>query len=322
MFIPYSYGIAGHSVGWDALKGEVMFKGRRIPVFALLLGLPGFWSFAGTPEPAVQAKPAADTEERHVKLDGQPNFRDLGGYSTTDGRRIRRGQIYRSGQLSSLSDQDLATLEKLKIRTVVDLRGTSEVQTRGKDRLPEGVRGVSYPIEVTAPAKGAKTEPAPAPSSAIPNDLMSQATQSIILDRTDVYAALIRELAEPPNRPLVFHCTAGKDRAGIGAAIVLTLLGVPWETVREDYVLSNYYRKDENDRELKNIRDGIAGKQGIPPDKVDMTSIEAMFYVKPEYLDAARQAVIGKYGSMESYIREGLGISDKVVAKLRNELLE
>ena len=151
---------------------------------------------------------------------------------------------------------------------------------------------------------------------------MGQATQSIILNRTDVYAALIRELAEPPNRPLVFHCTAGKDRAGIGAAIVLTLLGVPWETVREDYVLSNYYRKDENERELKSIRDGIAGKQGIPPEKVDMTSFEAMFYVKPEYLDAARQGVIGKYGSMESYIREGLGISDEVVEKLRNELLE
>ena len=115
-----------------------MLKVLRILIFALFSYLSGFLPLAYTSEQAVQAKPAADNEERHVKLDGQPNFRDLGGYATTDGRRIKRGQIYRSGQLSTLSEQDLATLEKLKIRTVVDLRGTSEVQTRGKDRLPEG----------------------------------------------------------------------------------------------------------------------------------------------------------------------------------------
>jgi protein-tyrosine phosphatase len=271
---------------------------------------------------AVLQKHEIDKQERQVKLEGQDNFRDLGGYKTTDGRRVKWGLIYRSGQLSKLSDADLSRLKKLNIRTVVDLRGTVEVETRGKDRLPEGVRSVSYRIDVATLAKGAKEEPAPIGSSAGRTDFMLQATQSIMLNRTDVYAALIRELAVPQNRPLVFHCTAGKDRTGVGAAIVLTLLGVPWETVREDYLLSNFYRRAENEKDLKSMREDIAKKQGIPPEQVDVTGYEAMYYVKAEYLDSAYQQAISRYGSMESFLRKGLGISDEMIDKLRKELLE
>lgn len=279
-------------------------------------------SFAFQSEQAVQKKPGIDERERQVKLEGQGNFRDLGGYRTTDGRRVKWGVIYRSGQLNKLSDADLSKLKDLKIRTVVDLRGISEIETRGKDRLPEGARGVSYPIGVDSPPKEGKEESTATGSSAGRTDFMLQATRSIMVNRTDVYASLIRDLAEPTNRPLVFHCTAGKDRAGVGAAIVLSLLGVPWETVRDDYLLSNYYRRDENAKELKSIREDMAEKQGIPPEQVDMTAIEAMFLVKPEYLDAAHDEVIRRYGSMESYFRKGLGISDETISRIRNELLE
>lgn len=241
---------------------------------------------------------------------------------------MKWGLIYRAGQLNELTDEDLAVLKKLQIRTVVDFRGTDEVESRGKDRLPEGVRSVSYPIGVGGPPPKPKEEPAPPASPAPPvaagerPDFMLEATRSIMSQRTEVYAALIRELADPANRPLVFHCTAGKDRAGIGAAIVLNMLGVPWETVRDDYLLSNYYRKEENERELGKIRADMSQKQGIPPEEVDITPFEAMFSVKPEYLDAARDEVLRKYGSMEAYFRQGLGISDETVLKLRNELLE
>lgn len=258
--------------------------------------------------------------DRQVKLEGQGNFRDLGGYRTTDGRSVKWGIIFRAGQLSRLTDADLSKLKELNIHTVVDLRGQSEIE-RGKDRLPDGVRHVSYPIDVGSLPKEEK-ESASSGSAAAPVDFMLQATRSIMLYRTDVYAALIRELSAPQNRPLIFHCTAGKDRAGVGSAIVLTLLGVPWETVREDYLLSNTYRREENERELRNIRNDIAGKKGIPPEQVDMTSYEGMYYVKPEYLDAAYQAVIDKYGSMESFLRNGLGISDELINRLRSELLE
>ena len=294
---------------------------RKKSFFILLLIAFSASPFACQSKQAVKELPEIKEHERQVKLDGQANFRDLGGYSTADGRSVKWGLIYRAGQLNELSDADLSKLKELDIRTVIDLRGTSEAESRGKDRLPDGVRNMSYPIDVMSLPKEEEESIATDSSFGRP-DFMLQATRLIMIHRTDVYAALIRELAAPENRPLVFHCTAGKDRAGIGAAIVLTLLGVPWETVREDYLLSNFYRRDENERELGKMREDIAKKQGIPAEQVDMTAYESMYLVKPEYIDAARDAVIRKYGSMESYLHQGLGISEEMISQLRNELLE
>jgi protein-tyrosine phosphatase len=297
-----------------------MPKVRRKLIYTFLLFLFSILPFSLRAEQAIQEKHETKAHERQVKLEGQCNFRDLGGYRTIDGRTVKWGFVYRAGQLSKLTDADVSRLQELKIRTMVDLRGPAEIE-RGKDRLPEGVRNVSYPIDVGSLPKEER-ESAPGGSAAAPADFMLQATRSIMLNRTDVYASLIRELAVPQNRPLVFHCTAGKDRAGVGAAMVLTLLGVPWETVREDYLLSNIYRRDENQRDLKNIRNDIAQKQGITPEQVDMSNYEPMYYVKPEYIDATHQEVIRRFGSMDSFLRKGLGISDEVIDKLRNELLE
>ena len=293
-----------------------MLKIRRSPCF-LILFLLCTAPFVCRAQQAVQA--IREAHERQIKLEGQGNFRDLGGYRTTDGHTVKWGLIYRAGQLSKLTDADLARLEALKIRAVVDLRGPAEIE-RAKDRVPEGVRDVSYPIDIAKLPR--KEDPASA-ASARPNpNTMSQTTQSIMLNRTDVYSALIRALAVSQNRPIVFHCTAGKDRTGVGAAIILSLLGVPWETVREDYLLSNVYRKEENERDLKNIRENLARKQGIPPEQVDLSSYEPMYYVRPEYIDAALQEVISKFGSMDTFIHKGLGISEELIKQLRSDLLE
>lgn len=299
-----------------------MFKIRRRFFFIFLLSVLSASPFASQTGQAIQEKHETKTHERQIKLEGQDNFRDLGGYRTTDGHTVKWGLIYRAGQISKLTDADASRLKELKIRTVVDLRGASEIETRGKDRLPEGARSISLPIDLNSLPKMENEGSASAGPSANRTDPMLQATRSIMLAKTDVYSALIRELSNPQNRPLLFHCTAGKDRAGVGAAIVLTLLGVPWETVREDYLLSNHYHRDETERGLKILRNNLAKKQGIPPEQVDMSSYESMFYVKLEYIDAAHQDVINKYGSMEAYFNKALGISKDMIKRLRKELLE
>jgi protein-tyrosine phosphatase len=265
---------------------------------------------------ATQLPSASEKLERQIKLEGQNNFRDLGGYRTKDGRAVKHGLIYRSGQLNKLTDADISKLEKLGIHTVIDFRGIAETEKRGKDKLPEGVHSLSLPIDFDSLPKDEED------TSAGPADFMLQATRSIMVHRTDVYATLIKELAEPENRPLVFHCTAGKDRTGVGAAIVLTLLGVPWETVREDYLLSNFYRREQNERDFAKIREYEAKRLSLPPDQVNMKPYEGLLLVKPEYIDAAHDAVIRKYGSMEAYLKKGLGISKGTIRKLRKELLE
>ena len=120
---------------------------RRLSFITLLFAL-GASTFACQSKQALKEKDAVKEHQRQIKLDGQANFRDLGGYRTTDGRSVKWGLIYRSGQLNELSDADLAKLKELDIRTVVDLRGTAEAESRGKDRLPEGVRSVGCPIDV------------------------------------------------------------------------------------------------------------------------------------------------------------------------------
>jgi protein-tyrosine phosphatase len=199
--------------------------------------------------------------ERHIPLAGQPNFRDLGGYAAGDGRRIKWGLVYRSGELSQLSDDDVSKLGDLGIRTVVDLRSVEEVSARGDGRLPPGAKLLPTPI--TSSDIFAKLIPMflEGDFSKLPPDLLDQVNRALVREFTAQYASLLRALGDPANRPLVFHCTQGKDRAGFGAAMVLSALGVPWETVLEDYLLSNHFRKDENDKMLEMIR-GFASSQG------------------------------------------------------------
>ncbi|MBU4175103.1 MAG: tyrosine-protein phosphatase [Actinobacteria bacterium] len=259
---------------------------------------------------------------RHVQLGGAPNFRDLGGYGTIDGRTVRWGLVYRSGELGRLTDMDIAKLERIGIRTAVDFRSELEVEHRGEDRLPEGARGVAIPIDPGDLAAVLEQLFTPGNLSGIPPDYLAQVNRALIRDFTGEYAKLMREVADPDKRPLVLHCTHGKDRAGMGTAIILSVLGVPWPTVVDDHLLSNVYRREENEEQLAQIREAMAEQKGIPAGDVDTSCFDTLFWLTPAEFDATHQAMTDNYGSVESYIREGLGISDEMRDRLRDELLE
>jgi protein-tyrosine phosphatase len=133
---------------------------------------------------------------------------------------------------------------------------------------------------------------------------------------------LLREIADPTSRPLVFHCSHGIHRTGTAAAILLSALGVPWETVREDYLLSNTYRWEEIEHRLTQLRNLYAETNGIPPEEVDTTNMDAFYILDGSYIDAALEQAVEDYGSMDAYIREGLGITDEEVDQLKSQLLE
>jgi len=259
---------------------------------------------------------------RHVPLAGQPNFRDLGGYAAGDGRRIRWGAVYRSGELSQLSDADVGKLGELGIRTVVDLRSPEEVSARGEGRLPSGAQ--LLPLPITSSDMFAKLIPMflKGDFSQVPPDLLDQVNRMLVSEFTEQYTGLLRALSEPANRPLVFHCTQGKDRAGFGAAMVLSALGVPWETIVEDYLLSNHFRKEENDKMLGMIRGFAANHDGPEGEEVVFWRVEGLLYVKEQSLQAAHAEIIERYGSVQVFLIEGLGCSVEGLAQLRDELLE
>lgn len=271
------------------------------------------------------ATPTPPSPERHVALEGQPNFRDLGGYRTIDGRTVKWGQVYRSGELPRLSDDDLAKVDKLEINTVVSFLTDEEVEARGPDRLPDGTAEAPLPMsagDLGDLAAVVVTARKTGDFSAVPADINPDLHRRLMVEAREHYASLLRKIAEPANRPLVFHCSHGVHRTGTAAAILLSTLGVPWETVREDYLLSNTYRRDEIEHRLAQLRDLHAANTGIAPEEVDTTNMEAFYMLQGAYIDAALEQAVEDYGSMEAYVRDGLGISDEEVERLRGELLE
>lgn len=260
--------------------------------------------------------------QRRVELTGQDNFRDLGGYEAADGRRVRWRHLYRSGELTELSDGDVEKLAELGIRTVVDLRGEAEAAKKGPDRLPPGAS--LRPIAIEPGDLSAILGPAFATGdfSVVPEDLLHEINRAYIRDWRSKLAALLHVVADPANRPVVFHCTHGKDRAGINAAILLSALGVPWETVMEDYLLSNVQRREQADAGLHTMRESAARQRGISPDEVDMANIRGLFFVHASYLGAAHDEITTRYGSVEAFLRDGIGWSDADLRRLRDDLLE
>ena len=243
---------------------------RRYQVAVLVAAIVGIVCVAGCKKDTSPPSPGERKQEtpadRHVVLDGQPNFRDLGGYKTTDGRTVKWGQIYRSGELPRLSDVDVARLKGLGIRTVVNFLTPLETEARGVDRLPNGVREVSQPISGGAGGGLAKVVSEARQTgdfSEVPVELNAEIHRLIVQEAREQYATLLREVADASNRPLVFHCSHGVHRTGTAAAILLAALGVPWETVREDYLLSNEYRKEEIEKRLTQLQQLAAKNQGI-----------------------------------------------------------
>ena len=261
-------------------------------------------------------------DRRHVPLEGQPNFRDVGGYKTEDGKTVISGLIFRSGELPRLTDKDVAKLKRLGVNTVVNFLTEIETESRGKDRLPDGAREISQPIE-TDDGLAAAIEQArrTADFSRLPPSINSEIHRMLVDEGREQYAVLLKEIAQT-QEPIVFHCSHGVHRTGTATAILLWGLGVPWETVREDYLLSNKYRAEEIKKRLAQLCEAAAKRQNIPPDEVDMRNFEAFYNLQGKYIDATRDEILKKYGSIEGYLNKGLGLSKQQIQRLRRKLLE
>lgn len=289
----------------------------------------GFVWIVGAAFMFFSALPALSQEQRHVALDGQSNFRDIGGYETTDGRIVRWGEIYRSGELPRLTDADIAVLDGLGLSTVVNFLTSAEIEDRGPDRLPKGVYEISAPItggdggdeELTVVVTEARRT---GDFSKVPVELNEQLHQLLITEdeAKQQYARFLRSAMDPDQRPLVFHCSHGVHRTGTAAALLLSALGVPWETVREDYLLSNTYRADEIERRISELRALAAENQGIPESDVDTTNLEAFYRLQGSYIDASLSAMLAGYDSVEGFLLNGLGLTEQELETLRAELLQ
>lgn len=272
--------------------------------------------------------------EREVVVEGIMNLRDLGGLPTTDGHVVRRGLVHRSGHLGSLvaeqgpdggggrraTPPDPRSLRAAGIRTVYDLRTEAEV-TRSPDQVPEGteVRHLDVLADATESIAAHLEEVFADPTRAervfadgVVERHYEQTYRNLVrLDSArEAYGRLFGELARI-EEPVLFHCTAGKDRTGWAAAALLTLLRVDRAAVVEDYLHSNEPVLEG----FAPLLDQFADMGGDP------RVLEPAFLVQRSYLDAAFDAVRADHGSIERYFAEGLGVGAEEQEALRRRLL-
>jgi protein-tyrosine phosphatase len=265
--------------------------------------------YAGMPE---------HVRRRHVGLEGAPNFRDLGGYATEDGRSVRWGLFYRSDHLAHLTDRDLERLAGLGIRLVCDFRGPDE-RAEEPDRLPSERPPEVAELEVSDPSFSASALRERITSG----DLDSVDLRQVLIDANRLfagrfapqYAAMFERITRPEELPALVHCTAGKDRAGFASALILRALGVPMETVAEDFLLTNHYTAAKIERTLLVIR-------LVSFFRTDPERVRPVLGVERAYLDAAFEEIDARWGSFDRYRREALGLDDARLAAFRDLALE
>jgi protein-tyrosine phosphatase len=255
------------------------------------------------------------------------NFRDIGGAQTACGGRVRTGVVYRSGHLADVDADDLARLEALGIRTVIDFRTRTDVASDGGSPLPGGgsplPRGARHvPLPIGDPARApvdlrelVMGEDRQAMQRHLGTDravqMMLAAAEALVVEQRAQYGAMLRHLAQPHALPAIVHCSAGKDRTGWAASLLLLIAGVGDDAIVAHYAESDVHRANANARALARL------PQGIDPEW-----LRPFFECRPEYARASLAALRARWGDVDRYALEGLGISSAELGALRSSLVE
>ena len=233
---------------------------------ALFLLTIGVIQFIPAPPVSIPAQLPAEQRDanRVLNFEGIHNFRDLGGYPTADGRTVKWGVLYRSGTLHEASRSDLSYLQQLNLRTMVDFRSTAEKEEE-PDQLPDpvGFQVVEIPTLDGGDNSVANEIMARIDSGDFsgfePESFMLEANRHFASRFTPQFRQFLQTILDANGEPVLWHCSAGKDRAGFAAAILLRILGVEPDIVVQDYALSKQYALDARKRDLMLLRLFTAG---------------------------------------------------------------
>jgi protein-tyrosine phosphatase len=254
-----------------------------------------------------------EMRERRLPFFGARNFRDLGGYETSPGKHVRWGVLYRSDSLHKLTRRDLSRLSDLDLEWIIDFRSPREKED-WPDRLPAGMRArlVEIPIIDSSAQiyqRSSRDEILKNLKNIDPAKYLTETNVQLATCFSAEMSKFAGLLLASSGRPILFHCTAGKDRTGFAAAIILRMLGVPQDVVMEDYLLTNKYFYTAQRRNLFLLR-LLKGRQiaGV---------VSGMLKADSAYLSTAFQAIDQTYGSFENYVQEALGLTVQDIDRLK-----
>jgi protein-tyrosine phosphatase len=255
-------------------------------------------------------------KERRIVLEGAFNLRDLGGYPTADGRRVRHGCVYRSDNLAALTDADLDTIGDLGIRHICEFCNDLEIETQPSripdhpeltvERLPIGeASGDLNRLMIDQVLAGELRE--------FGTDEMVEMYGGMLDDHPHRFARIIEHAADPARHALLFHCTAGKDRTGVAAALLLGALGVADADIVDDYVLTTEYRSGPRLQQLR---------PQLEEAGVDVEPLLPFFTAQGPVMELTLAGLRERHGSVEEYLTGVAGVSSSTLSSLRDVLLE
>jgi protein-tyrosine phosphatase len=255
-----------------------------------------------------------DLAERLLALEGGINFRDMGGYATAEGRRVKWRTLYRSGTMARLTPGDYESLAERGIRTVIDLRTTVEQQKEPNAWCAHA--GITYWCRDHDETFGHLHDMVDKgiASAAEAEAVMQNGFRMLPFQQAEAYAELFRRIAAG-DIPIVFNCTAGKDRTGGGAALVLAALGVPRETIAADFSLTE---------RAVDLRKAFRAQPSPSADRymrLGEDVMQALGGARPSYIAALLDSVEERCGSIEGYLAD-LGFTPGDVRAVREALLD
>ena len=250
-------------------------------------------------------------EDRLVDLEGAVNFRDFGGYKTTDGRCIKRGHLFRCGVMSGLTDAGRESFLKLGIGLICDLRRHDECDD-DPTPFPEHLQ-LHVPIDPGSAVQMRDTAANPRLDHDQRVAFMRGINVELARDHAAEYRRMFEALLALHEAAFLVHCTAGKDRTGFGVAIIQLALGVPRALVIEDYLLTNEVIEFESFLLPK-----VRARYGA---QISLAEVRAISGVREEYIHAALDTVDEVYGGMDRYLDEALGVGPRMRDQLRERFL-
>ncbi|WP_225839709.1 tyrosine-protein phosphatase [Streptomyces sp. NK08204] len=250
--------------------------------------------------------------ERVVPLEGASNFRDLGGYRTKDGGRVRWGLVFRADAPDQLTAADVAAVGRLGLRVAYDLR-TDDERAKAPSALPAEVRRELLAIGGDA----SRANPLgdlfrSGRFDAVPDDFLHRVYLDMGEQDALVFGRVLTGLAVPDGAPALIHCTAGKDRTGLAAALLLSVLGVDDATVLDDYTLSRLYFTEQR---MARLLPRLA-EMGLPPERY-----HTVFGAPRHAMETTLAKLRGRYGSVENYLIGRAGVAPRTIAALRARLV-
>jgi protein-tyrosine phosphatase len=253
--------------------------------------------------------------DRTIRLEGVHNIRDLGGLTTSNGRRVAPGGVFRSGDLGRATASDLAALSALGVGTVVDLRSDWE-----RERNPSGLEARIVPAPIfEGEAVGEFVEDLRA--GRLFGEALEEKWRSDLIVAAEAYSDSFRILFDTLGDPqrsgaLLFHCSGGKDRTGLAAALFLDALGVEREQIVADYLLTN----DHFDNDA--VEEFIAQITAAAPEPIRPGLLFPLTRVRAEWLEGVFRSIEDSHGSVEQYVAHRVGIGEAGIRALRDRFLE